>query len=478
MIQLRTKLGLIILLLFVLGFTGMSRAALPANQPYLRIPLAGAYDFQKVGLGDLDGDGELEFIIKQPNFNVDPYQQPGYWKPSPTTYKLEAYKRDGTLLWVYDMGWSIETGIWYSPWVVYDLDRDGRAEVYCKAGEGDPRDAKGLVGSGLEYLVKIDGQTGKIVAKTDWINRAGYPDYNYYSRNFLAIAYLDGKNPSLIMQRGTYNIIKTWALDKDFKPLWKHETLQKNPVPSSNYYGQGSHGIIAADVDQDYKDELIIGAAVIDDNGQGLWTLGLGHPDICYCADIDPQHPGLEIFYGFEKSQPANGLCVVDAKTGKILWGLAEKTYHIHSQGMCADILKEYPGMEVYGGERDYPKRWLHSANGRLIQLLDKGDLSPRPIWWDDDLRKEVIVKQEICDWGQPPLFKFEGTPVLIVDCLGDWREELITSAKGVLRIYSSPLPVCVKRPPLLSDRQYRLGIVNQTSGYYYPAQVGLNYPF
>ena len=447
-------------------------------KPYVSIPLAGNYDFQQIGLGDLNGDGELEYIIKQPNFNTDPYQQPGYWKPSLTTYKLEAYKRDGTLLWIYDMGWAIESGIWYAPWVVYDLDGDGKAEVYCKAGEGDPRNEKGLVEFGPEYLVKIDGESGKIVQKTDWIGRTGYPDYNYYCRNFLAIAYLDGKKPSLIMQRGTYNVIKTWALDQAFNLQWKHEALEKNPDKSKNYYGQGSHGLTAADVDQDGKDELIIGAAVLDDNGKELWTLGKGHPDSCYCADIDPKHPGLEIFYGFETRQETGGMCVVAAKTGKILWALPEKTYHVHSQGMCADILAEYPGMEVYGGERDYEKRWLYSGDGKLIQFSAKGDLSPRPIWWDADNQKELIAKGGIGDWGQAPMSKYAGKPILVVDCLGDWREELITALKGEIRIYSSPLPCAEKRPPLLSDRQYRLGIANQTSGYYYPAQLSLQYSF
>jgi len=179
---------------------------------YISIPLKGDYDFQKIGLGDLDGDGVYEFIIKQPDFNTDPYQQPGYWKRSTTTYKLEAYRLDGTMMWRYDMGWSIEAGIWYSPWIVYDVDGDGKAEVYCKAGVGDPRDEKGLVTTGPEYLVKIDGQSGQVVAKTEWLTRDGYPDYNYYCRNFLTVAYLDGKTPSLIMQRGTYNLIKTKAL--------------------------------------------------------------------------------------------------------------------------------------------------------------------------------------------------------------------------------------------------------------------------
>ena len=262
-------------------------------RPYISIPLNGDYDFQKVGIGDLDGDGAYEYVIKQPNFNTDPYQRPGYWKKSTTTYKIEAYRMDGTMMWRYDMGWSIEAGIWYSPWIVYDVDGDGKAEVYCKAGEGDPRDEKGLVQTGPEYLVKLDGQTGKVVAKMPWLSRDGFSQYNYYCRNFLTVAYLDGKKPSLVMQRGTYNLIKMQTLDKDFNRIWYWES----PQEKEKYGGQSGHGLISADVDEDGKDELVIGAAVLDDNGKGLWTLEMGHPDVFYVADIAPDNPGLEIFY-------------------------------------------------------------------------------------------------------------------------------------------------------------------------------------
>ena len=447
---------------------GYPRRKAGANPP-VKIHLQGDYDFQKVAIGDLDGDSAYEYIIKQPNFNTDPYQQPGYWKKSPTTYKLEAYRLDGTMLWRYDMGWSIEAGIWYSPWIVYDVDGDGKAEVYCKAGEGDPRDKKGRVQTGPEFLVKLDGQTGRVLTKTPWLSRDGFSDYNYYCRNFLAVAYLDGSKPSLIMQRGTYRLIRTQALDKDFKQIWYWESAQE----PKHYSGQGSHGLISADVDDDGRDELVIGAAVIDDNGRGLWTLEMGHPDVCYVADIDPDNPGLEVFYGFETPQQTDGICVVDAKSGRKLWALKEPTYHIHEQGMVGDILAEHPGMEVYAGEADYQKRWLYSANGKLIQFRRKGELNPRPVWWDADPQKEVLYNCRIYDWPDNLIEAIHTREVLIGDCLGDYREEIIAATEGELRIYTTTIPASDRRPCLMQNRQYRLGIAAQAMGYYYPAQLG-----
>jgi rhamnogalacturonan endolyase len=438
-------------------------------KPYISIPLKGDYDFQKVGIGDLDGDGAYEYIIKQPNFNTDPYQKPGYWKKSTDTYKLEAYRLDGTMMWRYDMGWSIEAGIWYSPWIVYDVDADGKAEVYCKAGVGDPREETGHVQSGPEYLVKIDGQTGEVVAKTAWLSRDGFSDYNRYCRNFLTVAYLDGRRPSLIMQRGTYNLIETQALDKDFNQIWYWEA----PQEQRKYRGQGSHGLVTADVDQDGKDELVIGAAVLDDNGKGLWTLEMGHPDVCYVADIDPDNRGLEVFYGFETRQETDGICVVGARSGRKLWAHKKRSRHLHGQGMAGDILADWPGMEVYVGERDLKERWLYSAKGQLIEFREEGALTPRPVWWDGDAQKEVVVSRGIRDWGAEAMQPIEGRVIAVADCLGDHREEVITSLEGELRIYTTTIAASDRRSCLMQDHQYRLGVVAQTMGYYYPAQLG-----
>jgi len=445
--------------------------AFPFNKPYIQILLAGDYSAQKVGIADLDSDGAYDFVIKQPDFNTDPWREPGYWKRSREPYKLEAYSSSGRLLWRYNMGWAIETGIWYSPYVVFDVDMDGRAEVYAKAGVGDPREIDGHVLTGPEYLVKIDGLRGEIVRRVPWPDRSGFDSYNHAARNFLAVAYLDGKHPALVVQRGTYTIIKTLSLDAGLNKIWYWEASG----PDAKFRGQGQHGLITADIDGDGRDELVIGSAAIDDDGKALWTTGLGHPDVGYVADFDPDRPGLEIFYGLETAQRRNGVCLVDAKTGKIIWGYKGPTTHVHSQGMVGDIDASHPGIECYAGEHDLSRFWLYSAKGELISDKSFGSLAPRAVWWDDDPQKEIECKGKIFNFDGSQILEIEGKVIGIADCLGDWREEIITSLPGEIRIYSTTIPASTRRVCLMQDRQYRLGVTAESMGYFYPPQLGGN---
>ncbi|HEY3320816.1 MAG TPA: silent information regulator protein Sir2 [Planctomycetota bacterium] len=438
-------------------------------QDFVRIPLQGNYRAQKVGIADLDGDGKLDYVIKQPFENIDPYEK--YWSKSPDTYKLEAYNNDGKFMWRYDLGWAVERGIWYSPYVVFDLDGDGKAEVICKDGEGDPRDAEGKVQSGPEYLTILDGQTGKVRARTDWVPRALFEKfgYNYASRNQLGIAYLDGKTPCLIVERGTYNLIILVAYefhDGKLRELWRwsNENLKKN------YWGQGAHWMHAADVDGDGRDEVIIGSACIDDNGAELWTTGLGHPDHTYVGHLDPSRPGLQMYYGMETHHDRNGMGMVDAANGKILWGFKEPTVHIHSSGLVSDLDSSSPGAECYSGERDEKeKRWIWKSNGELHDgncAKYMGGLAPRAAYWDADPQRELILGKKIVKYKGAELGQIEGEIIGVADVLGDWREEIITTMPGELRIYVSPIPATDRHVCLMRDPIYRIDVAHGAMGY------------
>lgn len=444
-----------------------------AEGPYIRIPLQGDYTFQKVGIADLDGDGRFEYVIKQPNANIDPYVN--YWKPSPDTYKLEAYDDDGRFLWRYDLGWAIERGIWYSPYVVYDLDGDGKAEVAVKTGEGDPRAADGRVFSGPEWLTILDGRTGKPIARADWIPRQGFGssgnDYNRASRNQLCVAFLDGKRPSLVVLRGTYDLMKAeaWRLvDGHLQLEWRWD----NSSLPREWSGQGAHWTHAADIDADGRQEIVLGSSVLDDDGSPLWTTGLGHPDHCYVGDIDPERPGLEMYYGLERRQAErNGMCLVDAATGKIIWGHEGPTRHVHSRGMCADIDARYPGSECYSADTDAEKKFawarLRTCKGQVISAENLGGFGALTVLWDADPQRELILGNRVQDYQGSTHLHIEGTVIAVADILGDWREEIITSVPGELRIYTTTIPVNQRHVCLMQDAIYRMDVVCAAMGYY-----------
>ena len=450
--------------------------------PHLSVKLDGNHTFQKVGIADLDGDRRYDFVIKQPNANIDPYVK--YWKPSVGTYKLEAYRSDGKFLWRFDLGWAIEQGIWYSPYLVYDLDGDGKAEVAVKTGAGDPRDKGGKVQSGPEYLTILDGRTGKPITKVDWPSREGVPSADpsnyssYNSRNQMCVAYLDGKRPSLIVERGTRNRMK--AVAYRFKDGRLHEQWRwDNRKKPKKYWGQGAHWMHAVDLDGDGRDEIVLGSSVLDHDGRALWSTGLGHPDHCYVGHIDPSRTGLQIYYGLETPNPKNAMCLVDARTGEILWGHDQPTKHIHNSGLCSDIDPTHPGSECYSGEARFKdQRWLRDCKGKQLPLGGLSDLAPRAVYWDADPQRELLVRGRVfkykltsadrSDKGvASPYPKIGGSVIAVADILGDWREEIITSLPGELRIYTTTIPATDRRICLMQDPLYRMDVVCAAMGYF-----------
>jgi hypothetical protein len=460
-------------------------ATLPAKaevKGYQSFPLQGDYTFQKVGLGDLDGDGQLDYVIKQPGDNIDP--APSYWEKSPDTYKLEAYTGAGRFLWRQDLGWGIERGIWYSPYLVYDFDGDGKAEVAAKTSAGDPRGPDGRVTSGPEYLSIFDGETGTEETRIPWTDRADYgtgmSGYNFASRNQLGLAFLDGKTPCLLVARGTYTVMKVSAYqyrDGALQELWAWDNREETRRP--NWAGQGAHFMHCGDVDADGRDEVLLGSCLLDDDGRGLWSTGLGHPDRCFLGDIDPSRPGLEIFYHIEPPQKQNGLCLVEALTGKIIWGLPEQTYHVGS-GLAADIDPTVPGQEVWAAEdgkgdpagRNYggnPPRWLLSCRGDLLARDEKVPAATA-VYWDADSQRELVSGRTIRKYkGAAVAQDIEGGQSFWADVSGDWREELVTSVKGELRLYTTTIPATDRRVCLLQDPIYRIDVAHNAMGYHQP---------
>ncbi len=458
-----------------------------AREGCLTIELEGDYGANKVAIADLDGDGVYDYIIKQPGWSLDPGRQ----RRSPDTYKIEAYNgKTGAFMWRHDLGWNINLGIWFSPMAVYDLDGDGKAEVALKSAPyaASPEEAfiseGGFVLEGPEYCSVLDGMTGEEIDKVDWVARGDPREWgddrgNRVNRNQIGVAYLDGQRASLLVLRGTYTKMRIDAYDlveRKLRKVWSWSGEEEAPP----LRGQGGHNFHALDVDGDGKDELIIGSAAIDDDGTCLWRMDMGHPDWCYVADVDPSRTGLEVAYGFEVAQRRNGICVADPRTGEILWGCEHPTTHIHDWGMVADIDPEHPGMEIYGMERDGRTCWLYSAKGELLaRNEDLGRHGPRAFYWLDGATKVRVPFSyrpgtfPILQYKDKKVGEIQGQPIAIADCLGDWREEVITVTDGVLRIYTTTIPATSRRVCLMQDHLYRMDVAMQAMGYFYPPQVG-----
>lgn len=453
-------------------------------KPYTSIRLKDNAKAGKLALADLNGDGTYDYIIRTPETNVDP-GMPG--DTTGKTYKISAYLSDGTYLWTYDMGPGIEPGIWYSPFIVYDFNGDGKAEVAVKtAGTDYVKNEKRRVCGGSEYLSVLDGLTGKEIDRVDWPERNDrYGNLIRQNRNQMGVAYIDGKTPFILAARGTYKlmVVDAWMLkDGKLQRAWRWDGDEENPIVRS----MGAHSMVTADVDGDGRDEILLGSCMLDDDGTLLWSSGLGHSDKAYLCKLRSEGEGMQVFMVSEpKKEDGRGVSVVDAATGKLIWGIGQTTYHV-GDGMVTDFDPAHPGLECFASEDrkgGSTAKYLLTADGKKLDVAKEDIPGCRNwIWWDADLLRETFKgddnrwgagpssggrKQSIWKWkGEVLTEGIEGDILMMADVEGDWREELVTALPGELRIYRTNIPARDRRVTLMQDALYRSYVAHRSMGY------------
>ena len=347
-------------------------------------------------VGDVDGDGEYEIILKWDPSNSHDNSHNGYTGD----VIFDCYKLSGKKLWRINLGKNIRAGAHYTQFLVYDFDGDGKAEMICKTSAGskdgkekfvneaatdedircldnkaDYRNGAGRVQTGPELLTVFNGKTGQAI-HTIWYNpnrafgvgrqvaegeslKDGFPAYssvwgdkgNYDNRGerYLAgVAFLDGKDhlPSAVMCRGYYTRSYLWAVDFDGKQL-KTKWLHASTTPGTAY-AQGAHSLAVGDVDGDGCDEITYGSAAINNDGTLLYSTGLGHGDAQHLGDLDPDRPGLEYFMVHEEYPYGSDLR--DAKTGEILYRTLDRDDT--GRGLAADIDANHRGYEMWSSDK------------------------------------------------------------------------------------------------------------------------------
>ena len=484
--------------------------------------LKATYEPNDACCADVDGDGEVEILMK---FNNKEEGEQLYPKNGPTINgvatkeysMLACLKQDGTVLWWVNCGPNMgdfqnnEQNI-----VGYDWDMDGKAEVVMRLEEGSTVHmadgttytigANGKNGSswtnyrepkasgsvewfthyGKEFLWYCEGATGKPYQciefplkrledgetdlKAAWGDGYGHRSSKY----FFGAPYLDGKHPSIFLGRGIYTRHKFIAYDvdpktHDLKVRWKWTNNQ----PGSPWYGQGYHNYIVADVDWDGRDEIVWGSMVIDDNGMGLSTTGLGHGDAQHIADFNPYIHGQEMF-ACNEDAPSNNYR--DATTSKIYYRKTDT----NDDGRClaGNFYNDFPGA-VGHSAHDTP---ISTVTNEHVSTNTNGLSMNFRIYWDGDLLEECFNNTEVTKPGVGTIATFLGaysnngtkaTPCYQGDIFGDWREEVIErTADNNIRIYTTNEPTKWRNYSLWYDHQYRNGMVWQPCGYNQPPHV------
>ena len=469
------------------------------------------YRANDASIGDLDGDGRHEIILKWDPSNSKDNAQAGYTGE----VFVDAYRLDGTRLWRIGMGRNIRAGAHYTQFLVYDFDGDGRAEVVAKTADGtvdgagrligdaaaDHRNTAGYVLSGPEFLTVFDGRSGAALTTIPYEpargNVCAWGDCygNRVDRFLAAVAYLDGRRPSLVMARGYYTRTVLVAYDWRRGKLTHRWTFDSD-IAGAQYREQGYHNLAVADVDADGKDEIVYGALTLDEDGTALHNTNLHHGDALHVSDLNPDRPGLEIFGVHERRDATYGMEMHDAATGEILFG--QFTGIDTGRGAAADIDPAHSGAEVWAinGAWNSPTGWLYSADGELLSTAIPA--ANFVIWWDGDLNREILdhdfdattgagvgtigewdpatatTKRLLTATGTLSNNFTKGNPTLQADLLGDWREEVLwrTADSSALRLYSTPYPSRYGFTTLLHDPVYRLGIAWQNVGYNQPPHL------
>lgn len=378
---------------------------------------------------DLDGDGEMDFLVdRKSKVSI-----------STRSHKIQAYKRDGTLLWTVDMGPNVAIDQGQDDMVLaYDINCDGKAEVIIKSSDGTrfwdaenntwgkyafgkntgDTDGDGIINYATQnvknppfYVSVIDGMTGAemVSAELDYSqvrdevdtygrnNRQDYKSDNDWLEyaslcGQFAICYFDGIHPSLgieVKDRTTDGTHHYYLFE--FAYDWSNGTPTNwHHASTFSAYGRRPsaaqfHMVRVCDVDGDGIDELIPGGYGWNPRDGMVMSANIAHGDRFRLSDIDPERPGLECFAIQQYAGDMLGQILYQAEDGKAIkkWYLSE--VGDVGRGECMDIDPDHLGWEMWS-----TMEGVYDAKGDLIPTL-KSHYPCEGVWWDGDLGRENV---------------------------------------------------------------------------------------
>jgi autotransporter-associated beta strand protein len=456
-------------------------AANSAVKQYFGVPLhltggaAAPYDVKFCWVGDIDGDGEYDFVVDRMSTTVA------------TNEFLQAYKRDGTFLWQMDMGYNSTNQYNIEPGAsaisigdkdnvtVYDLDGDGRAEVCVRTARGTVLpDGTTITGPDdtTQYLSILDGLTGHELARTTLTNLwLGDGPLNCH----FGIMYCDGVHPSLLIEgenRNASNVFQRETMAYDYRN--GQLTRRWFFTPPSNSNLAWGHQIRITDVNHDGIDDLIeVGSVRNGADGTTLFDTELGHGDRYHTGDFDPDRPGLETYSIQQLNNTLLATMLYEAGTGKIIKKWYGPVVVDVGRGDALDMDPRTKGVELFSTQPGIYDCKANTISNAVPPFPTLG------IWWDADNLREmfsaadgngynpVINKWDYVNNSAGRMYSiykenvhtaYGGRPAFWGDILGDWREEFIVVANDYseIRIYSTTIQATNRLYCLMQNPEYR----------------------
>lgn len=393
------------------------------------------YTLNDASTADVDGDGQYEIVVKW--LPDDAFDSGSAVSPSGPTL-FDVYEMDGTALWRLNLGLELPSGAHFNQFMVYDMDEDGKAELFVKTSDGtvsyrpnanglfDMNDESTIVsyigdkavtpGSNInsnghasdnsnEYITVFNGMTGEEVDTIDYVNTTGdYADWgkedggNRSARYNIAIAYLpadkDDSNctttiPAVLFNRGYYDktTVAAYTL-RDGKLCLEWNFVKEN---GTEYSGKGNHNLATGDIDKDGFDELVLGAIAIDHDGSVLWVKNgvdgqdyAGHADAIHLAAMNPDNNDLYVFTPQENTAATYNYSLVNAKTGT-RWMASWFSKKDVGRGVAANITPN-PGYESWAAATG---SGIYGFDGSIISTSKNLPFN-WVLYWDGDLLSEL----------------------------------------------------------------------------------------
>ncbi len=354
--------------------------------------------------GDLNGDGEIDVLFGQVLHH-------GPKDRNSELSCLTATTLDGKIFWqigkpdpwknhlTNDVGFQI-----------HDLNNDGKNEViYCMNQE----------------IIVAEGTTGKTLysSPTPKIPPGDHGDHNIFPRilgDCLYFCDLSGTgHDGDIIIKDRYRYL--WALNDQLKIMWKGSC-------------NTGHYPYAYDVDDDGKDELMMGYTLFDDNGEQMWSLDDTVHDHADGVAILPFKPGANPWLMCAASD--EGMFFTDME-GNIV----KHHYFGHVQNPAvANLRDDLPCLETVSINFWGNQGIIHffDAEGELyhdFEPVQHGSMC-LPVNWTGSTEEFFVLSPNVTEggmydgWGWRAVnFPADGHPDLcyaVMDITGDCRDEIV----------------------------------------------------